>query len=305
MKIKKFTCLQCGAPKINPYFSPYIVCDYCGTFTDVDFAVGVQDWNKDPKRSEKYAKEKVLFEQKSEALLKKGDKENYIKVQYAYWDLYYKYYPEYLPPSISSDEKYKQYIDVCAVSAMEYAFDDSWAKRAETQTKLQQAITYKFENGKSLVDVEAFFKLSDFFLQYIEDTFQDFYSKHAIMYELIPPETNKKMKLSLFVQAWIPLLPEKDAAKLLEQTHFTNEFTDAVQVVGGKQACQFCQQDLFVPKGSFKIYCEHCHKINPLKTTFNCTSCGNENSVPDNPGKPIKCISCGTENRLIQDWTKI
>jgi hypothetical protein len=53
MKIKKFSCYQCGAPKINPYLSPYIICDFCGSFTDIDFAVGLEAWNKDPKRTEK------------------------------------------------------------------------------------------------------------------------------------------------------------------------------------------------------------------------------------------------------------
>jgi hypothetical protein len=107
MKIKKFSCYQCGAPKINPYLSPYIVCDFCGSFTDIDFAVGLDAWNKDPKRTEKYSKAKVSIEQQLAQLLGKGDKENYQKVQYDYWDLYYKIYPEYLPPSINTDDKYK------------------------------------------------------------------------------------------------------------------------------------------------------------------------------------------------------
>ena len=62
-------------------------------------------------------------------LLGKSDKENYQKVQYDYWDLYYKVYPEYLPPSINIDEKYKLYLEVCAISNMEYAFDPSRTKK--------------------------------------------------------------------------------------------------------------------------------------------------------------------------------
>jgi hypothetical protein len=37
MRIKKFTCIQCGGPKVNPYTMPYIMCDFCGSFTDIDF----------------------------------------------------------------------------------------------------------------------------------------------------------------------------------------------------------------------------------------------------------------------------
>ncbi|MBP8192233.1 MAG: hypothetical protein KAX69_01420 [Chitinophagales bacterium] len=304
MKIKKFTCMQCGAPKINPYLSPYIVCDFCGSFTDVDFAVGLEAWNKDPKRTEKYSKAKIEFEQKLAQLLGKGDKENYQKVQYAYWDLYYKIYPEYLPPSVNTEEKYNLYLDVCAISSAEYAFDESWAKKAGEQALLQQAVTYYAKDGKTYADSVAFFKLADFFIGYIKDSFKDFYDnpKYYIMHELLPPDVHLKMKLSMFVQAWIPYLTEQDEKKLLTQTNFNTEYTDVVLPEGDKQSCQHCHHTLFVPKGSYKVYCEHCHKINSIKTVFNCTACGNENTVPDNPAKPVNCSSCGTENRLIQGW---
>lgn len=304
MKIKKFKCIQCGAPKINLYTSPYIVCDFCGAFTDIDFTVGLDAWNKDPKRTEKYSVEKVKFEQKLAQLLGKGDKENYQKVQYEYWDLYYKIYPEYLPPSINTDEKYKLYMEVCAKSSVEYAFDETWAKKAGEQALLQQGIQYYVNDGKTLIESKSFFKLSDFYIDYVKDSFKDFYDNpdYAIMHELLPFDVHLKMKLSMFVQAWIPYLEEKDAQKLIEQTHFVTEYTEISQPAGEHQSCSFCKKDLFVPQGSYKVYCESCHKTNAVKTAFNCTSCGTENTVPDNPAKPIKCISCGTENRLIQGW---
>ncbi len=307
MKIKKFTCIQCGAPKINPYFSPYIICDFCGSLTDIDFTVGITAWNKDPKRIEKYEIAKVNFEQRLAQLLGKGDKENYQKVQCNYWDLYYKIYPEYLPPSINTDEKYKPYLEVCAISSTEYAFDDSWAKKADKQTLLQQSITYEARDGKTFADSKSFFLLAEFYIRFVQDSFKDFYgqAQYKIMYELLPPEINLKIKLSMFVQAWIPYLSEDDVTKLLAMTHFANEYTEAFHSAGENQPCQYCKVELFVPKGSYKIFCEHCHKINLVKAVFNCTSCGTENPVPDNPGKPVQCISCGTENRLIQDWTKI
>ena len=110
MKIKKFNCIQCGAPKINPYSSPYIVCDFCGAFTDIDFEQGLEAWNKNPKRTQKYSSEKIIFETKLAELIRKNNKENYSKVQKEYWDFYYKIYPEYLPPSINTTEKYQLYL---------------------------------------------------------------------------------------------------------------------------------------------------------------------------------------------------
>ena len=77
MKIKKFSCSQCGAPKINPYTLPYIICDFCGAFTDIDFSVGMEAWNKDPKRTNKYNQAKIHFENKLAEQLGKNDKAAY------------------------------------------------------------------------------------------------------------------------------------------------------------------------------------------------------------------------------------
>lgn len=307
MKIKKFSCTQCGAPKINPYTSPYILCDFCGTFTDIDFAVGIQAWNKDPKRTDKYNNAKIHFEDTLAEQLGKNKKEDYQKTQYDYWNVYYKFFPEYLPPTINTDEKYKAYLDVCAISSTVYAFDESWSKKAGEQALLQQGITYDARDGKTYADSKAFFKLAEFYIAYVKDSFKDFYDNpdYKIMYELLPPEVHLKMKLSMFVQAWIPYLPDDDVKRLLEMTNFTNEYTETIVVDGAKQPCQYCKEELFVPKGSYKLYCEHCHKLNDIKLVFNCTACGTENPVPENPGKPVNCISCSTENRLIQAWTSI
>lgn len=304
MKIKKFTCISCGAPKINPYTSPYILCDFCGTLTDIDFAVGMQAWNTDPKRTDKYNNAKIHFEDRLAEQLGKGDKEGYQKTQYDYWDIYYKYFPEYLPPTINTDVKYNAYLDVCAISTTEYAFNDKWFKMSGQQTLLQQSVTYYAKDGRTFAESEAFFKLADFYINYLKESFHVFYEQpqYAIMYELLPPEVHLKLKLSMFVQAWIPYLTEEDVTRQIKQTNFSNEYTDVKQPDGNKQPCQFCQHELFVPDGSYKIFCEDCHKINTIKTVFTCTACGAENAVPDNPGKPVNCSNCGTENRLINRW---
>ena len=304
MKIKKFNCIQCGAPKINPYKSPYIVCDFCGSLTDIDYELGLDAWNKNPKRTNTYSTEKIKYESRLAELLGKGDKESYQAVQYEYWDMYYKIYPEYLPPSIHTDYTYKLYLSICAKSSTEYAFDKDWSKKAGEQSLLQQSITYSTENGKTYADSEPFFKLSDFFLNYCKESMIDFYANpdYAIMQDVLPQEVHLKLKMSLFVQAWIPYLRVNDAEKLLQMAAFTHEYIDAITITGNEQICQFCQNNIFIPDGAYKTLCEHCLKINVVRTIFHCLSCGAENTVPENPAKPVDCIHCGTENRLIIGW---
>ncbi len=305
MKIKKFICQQCGAPKINPYHSPYIVCDFCGSLTDIDYELGLEAWNKNPKRTDIYTAEKIKFESRLAELLGKGDKNTYEAVQYDYWYIYYKIYPEYLPPSINNDNTYKLYLTICANSSTVYAFDKDWSKKAAEQSLLQQSITYSTENGKSYADSEPFFKLTNFFLNSCKESIKDFYANpdYAIIQDLLPHDVHLKLKMSMFVQAWIPYLKESDGEKLLKMTNFTNEYIEALSVNGNQQLCTFCEKHIFVPYGAYKILCEHCLKINTVQTVFHCMSCGVENTVPENPAKPINCSRCGTENRLIKGWS--
>ena len=82
MRIKKFTCINCGAPKVNKYKLPYIVCDFCGSFTDIDYTVGFDVWNEDPVKTEKYKSSKIQFVTKAQNALQRNAKEEYYKLQY-------------------------------------------------------------------------------------------------------------------------------------------------------------------------------------------------------------------------------
>ncbi|MBL8016595.1 MAG: hypothetical protein JNK43_04935, partial [Ignavibacteria bacterium] len=126
MKIKKFTCIYCGAPKVNEYKSPYIMCDYCGSFTDIDYTLGLDTWNESPERTREYSVKKLKYMSDIDTALKRKDKTGYSKLQAEYWDYYYKTYPAYLPPSVDTSEKYDAYIKLCAESSTEYGFDPKW-----------------------------------------------------------------------------------------------------------------------------------------------------------------------------------
>lgn len=81
MKVKKFICCNCGDPKVTHYTLPYIVCDYCTCFTDIDFTVGMDVWNKDPKRANKYTKGKLIFESDLASLKAQKNKDVFFKLQ--------------------------------------------------------------------------------------------------------------------------------------------------------------------------------------------------------------------------------
>jgi len=302
MRIKKFTCINCGAPKVNDYKSPYIMCDYCGSFTDIDYTLGFDVWNEDPIKTEKYKAYKIQYMTNSKNALQRGAKEEYYNLQHAFWDYYYTTYPAYLPPSIDTPDKYKLYLDVCALSSTNSGFDLITKQKQTTLNAYQQLLKYYQVNGSTKVESEGFFKMAEYFIELTRDGFKDFYDNpdYSILNEFLPKPVHMKMKLSSFVQVWMPYLIESDAHKLLKMTGFSLEYVEINQPPGRKGECEYCKAEIYFPDGSYKVYCEKCRKTTKVQAIFKCLSCGAENSVPDNPSKPVICEFCGVENRLIK-----
>jgi DNA-directed RNA polymerase subunit RPC12/RpoP len=302
MRIKKFTCINCGAPKVNTYTSPYIVCDYCGSFTDIDFSMGMDFWNQSPLKTAGYAFNKMQYMSSLQYAMQKGDKVEYSRLQRSYWDYYYRTYPAYLPPSIDTAEEYKLYLDVCADSSTSSAFDDLSNAKQLRMKYLQNQVTYGYVNGSQKAATDPFFTMANYFIDITKQGFKDFYEnpKYEIMNELLPQSVHLKMKVSMFVQAWLPYLTDEDSKKLLKLTGFSLDYVEIAPPKGHEGKCEHCQAALFIPEGSYKVFCEKCRKKTRVFSTYKCTSCGADNNVPDNPGKPIVCQYCGTENRIIR-----
>lgn len=302
MRIKKFTCINCGAPKVNEYKSPYIVCDYCGSFTDIDFTLGMDFWNASPITTLSYQFNKVDFAYRLQNALQRNDKAEYQKLQREYWDYYYRTYPAYLPPSVDTGERYKVYLDVCAASSTNYAFDTSWTEKAGRLNSLQQSLTYYSTQSGTRVQPDAFFAMSDYYIGFTKEAFKDFYENpdFQIMHELLPPSVHLKMKMSMFVQVWLPYLTESDVQRFLKSTGFSLQYIELQKPPGNKGDCEHCKSEIYVPEGAYKVHCENCHRTTRVKKTFLCSSCGAQNTVPDNPAKPVDCEFCGVENRLIR-----
>lgn len=301
MRIKKFTCINCGAPKINEYKSPYVVCDYCGSFTDVDYTLGLDFWKESPEKTQAYQMKKIELYGKMQFSLQKKNEKEYTELQYEFWDYYYRTFPEYLPPSIDNVDKYKLYLKICADSTTKYAFNPKWGEKNIRLNQLQQRLTYYKVGSESKVNSKCFFEMAEYYIDYTREGMKDFYEskENKIMHELLPPSVHLKMKLSMFVQIWLPYLTEEDSDKFLKMTGFALQYIDIEKPTGKKSSCSYCNVELFIPEGSYKVYCENCLKKNVIKSFFTCSSCGAEGHIPDNPAKPIDCEYCGTENRLI------
>jgi hypothetical protein len=302
VRIKKFSCINCGGPKINDYVLPYIMCDFCGSFTDIDFAIGMDKWNESALNTVSYQFRKMQLMQQAQGARAYGDRARYYGLQREFWDFYYRSFPAYLPPSIDTPNKYGLYLEICAESSTESAFDPKWQQYGATQQQLQAGVHYAQVGLERKAEGGTFFALAEFFVAIMKEGMRGFYEnpRYAVMHELLPETVHLKMKMSMFVQAWLPYLTDKDAATLLKLVGFSNEYIEIERPAGKIVPCASCKTDLFAPDGSYRVFCEKCRKITPVRSTFFCSSCGSPNDVPENPGKPIDCSRCGAANRLIR-----
>lgn len=301
MRVKKFRCIQCGGPKLNPYTTPYVVCDFCGSLTDIDFTNGMEKWNESLPRTLNYQFQKMSLMSRCQAALSIGDQRSYFALQKEYWDLYYRSFPDYLPPSIDTDQKYAIYIEICALSSTESAFDPKWHDHAASQAKLQAAVTFSEVGGRKLAESVSFFRLADLFISITQEGMRSFYqdARFGRMHEFLPEPVHLKMKTSMFVQAWIPYLTDADAGKLLRKLGFSNEYVEIEPPKGKTIDCVNCNTSIFAPEGSFRVFCEQCRRVTIVRSEFFCLSCGAQNAVPDDVSKPANCSNCGIANRLI------
>lgn len=301
MRVKKFTCHHCGAPKVNPYKNPYIVCDYCSHMVDVDYTAGLQVWNHSEEHTAKYTAKKQKFEKNSARYLKEKNKKAYWQEQYDYWDFYYTHYPEYLPPSVPKGEKYALFIKAAADMAVE-AMDADDTKMADQYTKAYSGLEYYQKNGQSYVTYESFIKMIKAYLATQEQAFRTVYDNpaYAIMHEVLPEKFQLKMKLSQIAQVWSPYLEKQHADKFLKAYHLEHEYVEIQDPVREAINCSDCKQEIQVPKGALVAICEHCRTHNTIRKVTHCHSCGFKNEIPENWKNVFDCKSCNTELRVIE-----
>lgn len=280
------------------------MCDFCGSFTDIDFAVGIETWTEDKGTTLLYQARKIELTQRSQAALALGDRTKYAELQHEFWDLYYKTFPAYLPPTIDTADKYSLYLKVCVVSSVESGFDAKWQQYAKQQHDLQNAVRYLTYNGQTKAESKSFFLLADFFRSIMKEGMREFYEdpRYSIMHELLPETVHLKMKTSMFVQAWLPYLLDDDTNTLLKMFGFSNEYEEIEMPSGENIRCETCRTALFAPDGSYRVFCEKCRRSTNVRSRFFCMSCGSPNSVPEDPSKPVECIQCGIANRIIRPY---
>jgi hypothetical protein len=303
MKVKKFNCHKCGAPKVNPYEGVYVVCDYCNTIIDIDYASSDQKIKSDPEKltewNEFYTKYMTLNPQ----YLSEGRKKEHRELQYKYCKIYFSAAPHLLPPNVPKGEVFEQYCRASADFMTENAFNQEFQVLKLNYEKLYASIEYyQDENGQFRANYNSFAVMMDAYMIMLEMEVKLLYgnSKYELFDEYYPEEFNRKQRISQIAQMWIPYLEEPHASDFLKKHDLTQEYVDINPPELTSINCESCKKKLEVPKGAITCVCKHCRHQNNIQTTVNCRSCGIENPLPAKWKMMINCNSCGTELRIVQ-----
>jgi DNA-directed RNA polymerase subunit RPC12/RpoP len=300
MKIKKFTCYCCGAPKVEQYKNPYIMCDFCGSLMDFDYSKSLDLWKHDA--AVQYGTKSKRYLANSKKFLEQRDRKNYFKEQYELWDNYYTSFPLYLPPTVSGEKDYPDFINALAEMATVHAFNPPPADKLDAYTKAYTAIKYEKKDGKKVVIYSTLMEMMDAMKEYTAEYYQEIYSNpiYEAYQEMMPEPVNMKIQLSQMVQQWMPQLDTKDAARFLKELGLSQEFLEIGIIAKTSVECTKCKKAFEAPQGAIRCSCPHCNHKNIIQKVLSCASCGAENEIPRHLKKVIDCHSCGTELRVVQ-----
>jgi hypothetical protein len=300
MKIRKFNCPTCGAAKVNPYKTPFVCCDYCGGWIDLDASLWLEIYTEKKKfKLLEELQERILV--KTRKAINEKNRELYFRAQQEYFATFYNIYPEFIPPTIGKGEKFKAFLKTKAEWITDLKFDDALGlkkKRAAADRAMQNLQSPKEPH------VDFFGTFVDTATTYhkylkLEAEEKNTNPKFSLLKEIYPDEFEYKMRMALFVNAYLFRLSDLELKHFKNQYGLEYEFVELNQPAFTEVHCNYCQQTFKAPKGAIRCVCEHCLELSTIQRNINCANCGMENSLPEKWNPLINCTGCGTEIRVV------
>ncbi len=301
MKIKRFNCPECGAAKINPYKTPYVCCDYCGSWIDLDASLWTEIYAS-PKKLKLFEELQERILTKTRKAINEKNRELYFLAQRDYFNSFYNIYPEFIPPTIGKGEKFKSFLKLKAEWVTDLKFDD-----LQNLKKKKSASDRAMQNLQSpkepLVDFfAAFIEAADVYHRYLqqEEAVKSSTPKYAWLKEVYPEKFEHKMKMGLMVNAYLMRLSDLELKHFQKKYGLEYEYVEIPQPDKIQVSCSHCYQNTEAVKGAIRCVCEHCLELTIIHHHINCSNCGMENQLPEKFSMLLNCSGCGTEIRVIK-----
>ncbi len=292
MKIKKFICHQCGAPKTSKYDGIFIYCDYCSCLTDIDFQRHIQVFKQDSYRVDKWQSFIIDFETACNKSIETNDKKTYRRWQYDYLNTYARLYLYALPPELPKGEERNLFLRTYADIMTELAFSEI--------KNSPQFLKYMEKRG-TVRSFEDFASMIESYLVYLQTEARFIYDNEKYIHytKYWPEYIYTRSKLFELITPWIERAEPGIMLEFLKKYNLHEEFVELQEPVCNEKPCENCGKLMSVPIGAVRQKCKNCKHENHFKTVVNCHSCGQENKIPSKWTRTLTCVNCNTLLKVV------
>lgn len=302
MKIRKFTCPECGAPKVNAYKGPYVMCDYCGSLMGVD----AEQWliiENNNKRQSRFEELHHRIVAKSRKAIGEDSRESYKRAQQEYFNNYYNIFPEFIPPTIEKGEPYKQYLQLKAEWATDIQFDDQIKIRKKKSAYEHSIKNFHSPKEPHLDFFAALLKIVESYhsLIRLEIDLKTKLEKYNLFNQYVDPSIAYKMKMSIMLQPFFLQLSDTEIKHLVKKYSLDYDFSDVPSPDLIEVSCSHCQRSTKAVKGAIRSVCDYCLELNIITHAIHCSQCGSENTLPEKWRVMLHCNSCGSKLSVVRN----
>lgn len=299
MKVKKFICTRCLAPKVTKIETAYVICDYCASLMDVDSTTGFKEFYADEDKVIQYEQDKQELEAYAVNAFEEGDKANYLHFRNLYWTMYLNTYPEYIIPTVTP-KLLEEWCVLCAKIDTFYAFKVNATEESENQSEANNEIEYYTIGDSQFAEWNSFMNATKMYHRSLMRNLKEVRDvpEFGLLNNVLPLDIAIKKEMSMYAQMWIPYLEEKYHEQLLDFIGLKTEYIDIPPIEIKEKPCKNCNTTIQVPNGAIISKCGSCNTDN-VWTKVACTGCGAENELPEDWQEIISCAYCTVETRVV------
>lgn len=253
------TCSTCGAPRTRPSPTAYVYCDACGGLVDYDFAMVREVQQPGPA----YERLHAQLAPELAAARERADQDAYRAVQRRLYDAWLEACPNAAPVRIKDPAYRAAFVAAGAEARVVADFDDEARAREAAMHAAIGQLQFLSVAGKIRVPTERFHALAAAYFDY-EACCDQLFALRGV-YALHPDgasrELQRRIGYSAFVQGWLAMLDEADAAALIARTGLAREYVSADPPATRPATCSQCNAPLVIVDGARRIVCEHCGRL--------------------------------------------
>jgi len=300
-RMKKVSCVSCGASKLQKSKTAWLYCDYCGSLVDWDFKRACETAGSSRPGPAYEAILRVEGPKQAKAL-GDGDREAYLASTERVFTKHMDACAASYSPRLGDPEYRSAMLTYTVASFTNCAFDEEAAALEAIMGDAIKNLRWGGGFGTARqAEIESLMTLVEAFCAHQERWFevnQPLLSTHP---DQPSAALLKAIGASAFAQGWMPYLDGAGQERMIERLGLGGEYIEPEPIETSDRHCGGCAAPLSVVEGAWKVVCEMCGITSDVKQgEVRCTGCSAPLSRPFGKTR-FSCPSCEAEIRVEGD----